>query len=152
MQGWRCCWYWYWICLWMCFPKQMSSLDKAVGVRDRTSRMTFGKRQFTSLNNVSNLTSSNSSGVTRFSTPHSTITASALQELRESIKWSNPMCSYANDKQSNLPNTMFPNWFEVYLSYHIKFYKGKNIKRKRAESREKSRNCREKKYCHTLFW
>lgn len=69
---------------------RVSSLEKTVGVRERTSsdgRATLGKRQFTNLNNVSNLASStSSSAVARYSTSHATITASALHQLRESIK------------------------------------------------------------------
>jgi len=69
---------------------RVSSLEKAAGVRERSSsdaKAALGKRQFTSLNNVSNLASSTSaSAVARFSASHATITASALHQLRESIK------------------------------------------------------------------
>ncbi|KZS21579.1 MAPK/MAK/MRK overlapping kinase [Daphnia magna] len=79
-----------------------TSAEKALGstttgvVRDNKiprPAPTFGKRQFTSLNNVSNLTTSagatNVGGITgtsKFVSSHGTITASALQELRQSIK------------------------------------------------------------------
>lgn len=55
--------------------------------RDKVKPMTaFGKRQFTSVNNVSNFPLANAAAAARFPSSHATISASALLELRQSIK------------------------------------------------------------------
>lgn len=70
----------------LCCHSQATSVEKALGSKGSSKSSspapTFGKRQFASLHNVS----STALAASKFVSSHGSIAASALQELRQSVK------------------------------------------------------------------